>query len=127
MSKIVDYSINLPEVVVEAKRGVMPSSVNAYNQAAKGLAVFDKVTPPDTYKDSFAQAVTPSNEIDYAQSNADRVINDYKDSELANVVNSLKQGTSKTPIIDEDVEIIDTTKEYEPPTEEMKKFEEENK
>lgn len=88
----------------------------------KGLA---RLNPADTYREAFAQAVTPSNEIDYTQSNADRIIKDYQESELAGVVNSIKPEEGKTPVTHDDVPIIDTTVEYEPPTEEMKKFEEE--
>lgn len=88
----------------------------------KGLA---RLNPADTYREAFAQAVTPSNEIDYTRSNADRIIKDYQESELAGVVNSIKPEEGKTPVVDEDVRIIDTTVEYEPPTEEMRKFEEE--
>lgn len=61
------------------------------------------------------------------QSNADRVIKDYQDAELARVVNSMKPEQKAAPVVDENVPIIDTTLEYEPPTEEMKKFDEEKK
>lgn len=88
----------------------------------KGLA---RVTPADTNREAFAQAVKLSNEINYTQSNADRVIKDYQDAELAGVMGSLKPAEVKAPVVDEDVPIIDTTKEYEAPTEEMKQFEKE--
>lgn len=55
----------------------------------------------------------------------DRVIKEYQDEELARIVNSTKPDEVPAPVVDEDVAIIDTTKEYEPPTEEEKKFEEE--
>ena len=61
------------------------------------------------------------------QSNADRAIKDYQDAELARVVNSMKPEQKAAPVVDENVPIIDTTLEYEPPTEEMKKFDEEKK
>ena len=81
----------------------------------------------DPYKDQFAVNLPKSNEIDYTQSNADRVIKDYQDAELARVVNSMEPEQESAPVVDENVPIIDETLEYEAPTEEMKKFEEEKK
>ena len=139
IDKIPEMELNVttPELIVEGKDMRKPLNIGlsriesaiddskareipAYIEEPKPIGGYD-----DQYKEAFAQAVTPSNEIDYTQSNADKVINDYKDEELVNVVNSIKPQEVKAPVVDEDVPIIDSTQEYEAPTKEMVRFEEE--
>lgn len=105
--------VMLPEVVVEGSRPL------------DNIKITPEENLTDPYKDQFAVSLPKSNEIDYTQSNADRVIKDYQDAELARVVNSMKPEQKSAPVVDENAPIIDETLEYEAPTEEMKKFEEE--
>lgn len=95
------------------------SSVKGANLDNIGLS---RVTPIDTYRMEHEYNVTPSNEINYHDADA------YTAEQAQRIKEEAFKDEEKkaaAPVVDEDVPIIDETLEYEPPTEEMKKFEEE--
>lgn len=93
----------------------------------KGL---EALVPAETYQEALdAQVVTTPQpnmvntpEIDYTQSVAEKMSKDYSDGKISEM---LAEDGVKKPQVDENVEIIDSTEEYEAPTEEMKQFEQE--
>lgn len=121
MSK--DKSVTIPAVDEYEKRRARGIAAMEEAMAANKVVEENQNGLVDPYKDQFAVSLPKSNEIDYTQSNADRVIKDYQDAELAGVVKKTEQKSA--PVVDENVPIIDETLEYEAPTEEMEKFEEE--
>lgn len=105
-------------------REEMPAHPEVVSRPLDNIKITPEENPnglADPYKDQFSVSLPKSNEIDYG--NVNNIVDNYRRESMNNLFHEKKDA----PVIHDDVPVIDTTVEHEPPTKEMVQFEQEKK